>query len=165
MVQSKATTVQDYLAELDPDRRDIIEEVLATVRASLPAGYVEAMRWGMISWEIPLEDYPNTYNGQPLSFAGLASQKDGCSLYLMCVYADDDDAERFKVAYRATGKRMDMGKSCVRFKKVDDLPLGLIAETIAAVPPEVYIARYEASRHEATKAVKKATKKAAAPKR
>ena len=146
MVQSTATTVEAYLDELDEDRRPTIEAVLRVVRDNLPDGYEEDMRWGMVAWEVPLERYPETYNGQPLLYAALAAQKRHCSLYLMGVYTDVDDASAFHARYEATGKKLDMGKSCVRFKRVDDLPLELIGETIADVSVDEYIARYESAR-------------------
>ncbi len=116
------------------------------VRGSLPDGYGEAMNWGMISWEVPLARYPDTYNNQPLMYAALASQKNYMSLYLMSVYAYSDDKAWFEARYKASGKRLNMGKSCVRFKRVDDLPLDLIAETIASTTVEEYISRYESAR-------------------
>lgn len=146
MAQSSAATVEEYLAELSEDRRAMVAAVRDVVNANLPAGYEEAMAFGMVSWQIPLERYPTTYNRRPLVYASLASQKQYVSLYLMCVYTDEGAAEAFEARYRATGKRLDMGKSCVRFRTLDDLPLDLVAETIAATPVDAYIERYEASR-------------------
>ena len=110
---------------------------------NLPAGYEETMNWGMISYEIPLGVYPDTYNGKPLMYAALASQKNHMSLYLTAVYAFPDAADEFEREYRASGKRYDMGKSCVRFRRLDDLPLELVGRTISAVSPEAFIERYE----------------------
>ncbi len=146
MVRSAAATVEEYLGELSAERREAVAAVRAVALANLPEGYVEAMNWGMISWEVPLERYPNTYNGQPLMYAALASQKNYMSLYLMCVYADDDDRARFEERFRASGKRLDMGKSCVRFRRVEDLPMDLIGEVIASMSVDEYIRRYEAAR-------------------
>ncbi len=146
MVRSAAATVEEYLGELSAERREAVAAVRAVAVANLPEGYVEAMNWGMISWEVPLERYPNTYNRQPLMYAALASQKNYMSLYLMCVYADEDDRARFEERFRASGKRLDMGKSCVRFRRVEDLPLDLIAETIASTSVDEYIRRYEEAR-------------------
>ena len=146
MARSAAATVEEYLGELSAERREAVEAVRAVALANLPEGYVEAMNWGMISWEVPLERYPNTYNKQPLMYAALASQKNYMSLYLMCVYADDDDRARFEERFRASGKRLDMGKSCVRFRRVEDLPMDLIAETIASTSVDEYIRRYEEAR-------------------
>ena len=146
MVRSAAATVEEYLGELSAERREAVEAVREVALANLPEGYVEAMNWGMISWEVPLERYPNTYNKRPLMYAALASQKNYMSLYLMCVYADDDDRARFEERFRASGKRLDMGKSCVRFRRVEDLPLDLIAESIASTSVDEYIRRYEEAR-------------------
>ena len=143
MVSSKATTVADYLAELPPERRAEIERVRDLVNSALPAGYREGMGYGMIGWVIPLEDYPDTYNGQPLGYAGLATQKNGNSLYLNCVYASEERTQRLKDAWAATGKKLDMGKSCIRFKRASDLALDLIRDEIASTTPEEFIAMYE----------------------
>ena len=142
-MQSDATTVAEYLAELPADRRTALEAVRQTILANLPAGYEEAMNWGMITYQVPLARYPDSYNGQPLAYAGLASQKNHMAVYLIGIYADDSARERFETAYRATGKRYDVGKSCVRFKKLDDLPLVLIGESIALFSVDEFIARIE----------------------
>ena len=113
---------------------------------NLPTGYEEMMQFGMISYVIPLERYPVTYNKQPLQYAALASQKHYMSVYLMNVYGDPDSEQWFVEQYRASGKKLDMGKSCVRFKKLDDLPLDLIGRAIARTPVEAYIEVYEAAR-------------------
>lgn len=147
-MRSEAETVDAYLAELSDDRRAAIEEVRATILANLPPGYEEAMNWGMITYQVPLETYPDTYNGQPLMYAGLASQKNHMAVYLSAVYADVDTRETFLDAYRATGKRLDMGKSCVRFKRLDDLPLELIGETIGAVEAAEFVRGTEEARKE-----------------
>ena len=146
MARSDAATVEQYLAELVPDRREQIEAMREVVLENLPDGYEEAMNWGMISWEIPLARYPRTYNKQPLMYAALASQKNYMSLYLMCVYAHEGRHAEFERRFKASGKKLDMGKSCVRFKSVDDLPMDLIAETIASTSVEDYIRSYEAAR-------------------
>ena len=146
MVSSSAATVVDYLAELDPERRTQIETVRKVVNAALPAGYVEVMSYGMIGWVIPLADYPDTYNKQPLGYAGLAAQKNSNSLYLNCVYASTERTERLKVKWKLSGKKLDMGKSCIRFKRADDLALDLIRDEIAATTPAEFITVYEATR-------------------
>ena len=146
MVRSAAATVEEYLLELSPDRREGIQAVRQVVLDNLPPGYVETMNWGMITYEIPLDRYPKTYNSQPLMYAALASQKRHMAVYLMCVYSHQESRAWFEERYRASGKRLDMGKSCVRFRRVDDLPLDLIAETIAGTSVEDYIKFYEASR-------------------
>jgi len=143
VVSSKAATVADYLAELEPARRAEIEAVRNLVNAALPAGYVETMGFGMISWVIPLADYPDTYNRQPLAYAALAAQKNANSLYLNCVYASDERTARLRDAWAATGKALDMGKSCIRFKRAADLAQDVVAAEISATPPADFIALYE----------------------
>lgn len=142
-MRSDATTVGEYLAGLPEERRAALQAVRAIVLDNLPAGYEETMNWGMISYEIPLGVYPDTYNRKPLMYAALASQKNYMSLYLTAVYAFPGAADAFEREYRASGKRYDMGKSCVRFRRLDDLPLELIGRTIASVAPDVFIERYE----------------------
>ena len=145
-MQSEATTVDQYLAELPDDRRAAIEKVREVILTNLPEGYEESMNWGMISYEVPLERYPDTYNKKPLSYAALASQKNHMAVYLSSIYSSEGAAATFEEQYRATGKRYDVGKSCVRFRRIDDLPLDLIGRTIGATPVDDYIAMYEASR-------------------
>jgi uncharacterized protein DUF1801 len=146
MARSAASTVEEYLAELPEDRRAAISAVRDAIVRSLPEGYAETMSWGMISYEIPLPRYPETYNGQPLGFAALAAQKNYNALYLMCVYASPAHARKLREAFRAAGKKLNMGKSCIRFRSADDLPLDAIGRIIASVPPGAFIAQYEASR-------------------
>lgn len=142
-MQSDAATVAQYLTELPADRRSALEAVHQTILANLPAGYEEAMHWGMIAYHVPLARYPDTYNGQPLAYAALASQKNYMAVYLTGIYMDDAARGRFEAAYRATGKRYDVGKACVRFRKLDDLPLALIGESIAMFSVDEFIARVE----------------------
>ena len=144
-MRSEATTVEEYLAELAADRREAIEAVREVILENLPDGYVETMNWGMIAYEVPLEVYPGTYNRQPLAFAALASQKNHMAVYLTGIYISDEAREEFEAAYRATGKRFDVGKSCVRFRKLGDLPLDLIGETVASLPVDRLIERVEAA--------------------
>ena len=146
MVSSKAATPEGYLAELPPERRELISRLRDLVNANLPDGYVERMSWGMIGWELPLELYPKTYNGQPLVYAGLAAQKNHNALYLNCIYASEERTQRLREAYAAAGKKLDMGKSCIRFRKTDDLAEDVLADAIASVPVEDFIAEYERSR-------------------
>ena len=146
MVQSKASTPEEYLAELPEDRRQVVAAVREVVLENLPDGYEESMNWGMLSYEIPLSRYPDTYNKQPLGYAALAAQKNYFSLYLMSVYADSQEETTLRDAFEAAGKKLDMGKSCVRFKKLDDVPLDVIGQVIAATPVDVHIERYEAAR-------------------
>ncbi len=139
-MRSDAATVEEYLDSLPPERREAIETVRNVIKSNLPEGYTEVMNWGMIAYEVPLEIEADTYNGKPLMYAGLASQKNHMAVYLSAVYADEAGAAAFQDAYRATGKRLDMGKSCVRFRRLDDIPLDLIGATIAATPVDEFVA-------------------------
>jgi Domain of unknown function (DU1801) len=145
-LKSSATTVQTYLKELPEDRRAVVEAVRAMVLHNLPEGYRESFNWGMITYEIPLERYPDTYNGQPLGYIALAAQKSHYALYLNCVYQDPELEARLREGFRKAGKKLDLGKSCLRFKKLDDLPMNVLAELVASTPPEAFIERYEAAR-------------------
>ena len=118
-MQSDASSVDQYLVELPDDRRNAIETVRDAILRSLPDGYVESMNWGMIAYEVPLAVYPDTYNGKPLMYAALASQKNHMAVYLSGVYADPGARDEFHERYRETGKKLDMGKSCVRFRSID----------------------------------------------
>ena len=146
MAYSKAATVEEYLRELPAERRQTVEALRTVILDNLPGGYEEAMQFGMISYVVPLERYPKTYNGQALSYAALASQKNYVSVYLMNIYSDVETERWFTERYRASGKRLDMGKACVRFKKLDDLPLDLIAEAVALTSVDSFIELYEESR-------------------
>ena len=143
MASSSATTVEEYLAELAEDRRKAIAAVRKVILKNLPQGYKETMVSGMIGYVVPLEIYPDTYNGQALWYAALASQKNYMSVYLCNVYGHQATAEWFKKRYAESGKKLDMGKSCVRFKKLEDLPLDLIGETIARTPLDKFLRFYE----------------------
>ena len=133
------TTVEEYLASLPDDRRREIERVRRVVRKNLPAGYVEGVGFGMICYSVPLSVYRDTYNKQPLMYAALASQKNYLSLYLMPVYPDNALEKRLRDGFAAAGKKLDMGKSCIRFKHADDLELDAIGDIVAAVPVERWI--------------------------
>jgi hypothetical protein len=147
-VQSKATTVEQYLSELPDDRRKAIEAVRQVILANLDKDYEEGIQYGMIGYYVPHRVYPAGYHCDPkqaLPFAGLASQKNHMALYLMCIYGDSKHSEWFRDAWAKTGKKLDMGKSCIRFKKVDDLALDIIAEAIRRVPAKKYIEHCEAA--------------------
>jgi hypothetical protein len=146
VASSKAATPEAYIAELPPERQALVSRVRDLINSSIPPGYVERMNWGMISWELPLERYPHTYNGQPLAYAALAAQKSHTALYLNCIYASDERTERLRQAYAAAGKKLDMGKSCIRFKKPEDVAEDVLGQAIASVPVEEFIADYERSR-------------------
>lgn len=142
-MRSDAATVDEYLDALPDDRREAIAAVRRTILDNLPEGYEETMNWGMIAYQVPLETYPDTYNGQPLMYAALASQKNHMAVYLTGVYADEAALETFVRDYEATGAKLDMGKSCVRFKRLTDLPLDVLGRTIAAVGVDDFLAMME----------------------
>lgn len=145
-MQSKATTVSKYLAELPVDRRKAVKAVREVILKNLPAGYAEVMANGAIGYVVPHSIYPPGYHcdpKQPLPFAGLASQKNHIGIYLMCIYSDPDHEAWFREAWTKTGKKLDMGKSCVRFKKIEDVPLEVIGQAIKKVPVKKFVERYE----------------------
>lgn len=145
MVSSKETTPTAYLASLPPERRTVIAAVRKVVKEHLPKGYEETMNWGMLSYEIPLSRYPVTYNKQPLAYIGLAAQKNNYALYLMTVYGDTVLHDKLVASYKAAGRKLDMGKCCLRFKTLEELPLDVIGEIVAATPVEKLIAFYESA--------------------
>lgn len=142
-MQSDAKTVPEYLAELPPERKEALESVRQVILNHLPDGFEEALTWGMITYQVPLETYPDTYNGKPLMYAALASQKRHMSLYLTGIYIDQEKRQDFEENYKETGKPYDAGKSCVRFRKLEDLPLDLIGETIASYDVDAFINKNE----------------------
>ena len=157
MVSSTATTAEEYLASLPEDRREAVRAVRQVVLDNLPDGFEEGMSHGMLAWYLPLERYGDTYNGEPLGLAGVASQKDYISLYLLTVYGDPEEEAWFRQRYAATGKRLTMGKSCVRFKRLEEVPLDVIGETIARVDAKSFIAHYEDARGSSRKSRTAAT--------
>lgn len=146
MAKSAATTVAEYLEELSPERREAISAVREVILAHLPEGYAEDIHFGMIGYVVPLATYPTTYNKQPLSYVSLSSQKNYMSLYLMNIYADQGAAEWFDREYAATGRRLNRGKSCIRFKSLPDLPLELVGKAVALTPVHEFIRIYETAR-------------------
>ena len=145
MARSDAASPEDYLAEQEPERRAELARVRDLVNANIPDGYVERMAWGMISWDVPLEVSGPTYNKQPLVYAALAAQKNHNALYLNCAYATVDRTDQLKRAAAAAGKKLDMGKSCIRFKRADDLPLEAIAEEVRSTSPAEFAAATKAA--------------------
>lgn len=145
-MKSEAKTVDAYLDELNPERRRAVTEVREVILANLPEGYEEIMDFGMISYVVPFERVPETYNGHPLMYAALASEKNYVSVHLMNIYGDPEIERWFVDSYKATGKRMNMGKSCVRFRNLDDLPLDLIGQAVARTPMEEWVSIYENAR-------------------
>jgi hypothetical protein len=143
MVQSDAVSVEDYLSALPPERRRMVEAIRAVVLKHLPSGYKEGMQYGMITYFIPLETFPKTYNKLPLALASLASQKNYVSFYLNNIYSEPAILRWFLEAYKTTGMKPDIGKSCIRFKRLDDIPLKLLGEAIARTPVAEFIKMYE----------------------
>lgn len=146
MRSTTPTTVAGYLAQLPPDTRATLTRVRRLIKRHLPAGYRETMNWGAITYEVPLRRYPDTYNGQPLCYVALAAQKHYASLYLMGAYGDAALRRRLQDGFRRAGKRLNMGKSCIRFRQVDDLALDVIGAVVAAVPVNRYVAIAESAR-------------------
>jgi hypothetical protein len=146
MVTSTAATPDEYVASLPADRATAVQAVRDVINANLPAGYREGMAFGMIGWYVPLERYPGTYNGQPLGLVALASQQNHLSLYLNNVYGDRSTEAWFRERWARTGKKLDMGKTCVRFRTLDELPLDVIGETIARTELDEFIRHYESAR-------------------
>ncbi|HEY0084558.1 MAG TPA: DUF1801 domain-containing protein [Allosphingosinicella sp.] len=146
MVSSKAATPDAYIAELPPERSELVSRLRALVNAHIPPGFEERMSWGMIGWEVPLETYPHTYNKQPLVFAALAAQKNYTALYLNCVSASAERSRRLQAAWAARGKTLDMGKSCLRFRSWDDVAEDELSEALSGIPLDTFVAEYEATR-------------------
>jgi uncharacterized protein YdhG (YjbR/CyaY superfamily) len=133
-MKSDAKTVAEYLRSLPDDRRAAISAVRKVMKDAMPSGYAEVMDWGAITYEVPLAAEPKTYNGKPLMYAALASQKNHMAIYMCSLSCLPGAEANFRAAWKAKGRKLDMGKSCLRFKKLEDLDLDLIAKTIAAVP-------------------------------
>jgi hypothetical protein len=146
MVQSTAKTVDAYIAELPEDRRAVVKKVRDVIRKNLPKGYKECMGHGMIAYTVPLSRYPDTYNGEALGYVGLAAQKNGYSLYLLGCYMDAKSTSALADDFRKAGKKLDMGKTCVRFARVEDLDLDAIGRQVAAFSVDDFCALYEKSR-------------------
>ena len=162
---AKPTTVKQYLDSLPEDRRKAISKVRATINKHLPKGYKEGIQYGMPGWFVPHSIFPDGYHcdpKQPVPFASVASQKNHMAIYLMCIYGDEKHRKWFEKEWKKTGLRLDMGKSCVRFKKIEDLPLELIGEAVARVPVDEFLAQYTAA---ISPAAKKARRKKAAKKK
>ena len=146
MTAKGKTTVKNFLAQLPPERRPEVERVRDVIRAHLPRGYEEAVAKKMLVFQVPLSRYPDTYNGHPLWYVALASEKSYLSLHLMSVYADAAQAKRLREGFRAAGKKLDMGKACVHFRTADDLALDVIGAIVAATPLDRWVATAQAVR-------------------
>tara|TARA_R110000868_G_scaffold396852_1_gene669223 strand:+ start:331 stop:780 length:450 start_codon:yes stop_codon:yes gene_type:complete len=146
-MQSKANTVQEYLNNLPEDRKKQIELVREVILSHLPKGYEEVMNWGMICYEVPLSICPDTYNKKPLMYAALASQKNHMAVYLSGIYANEELKDQFTKDYLASGKKPDMGKSCVRFKKIENLPLDVVGKAVAKFELPEFVEMYQNARN------------------
>lgn len=146
MSSSKETTPAAYLASLPPERRKVIAAVRDVIRKRLPKGYVETMNWGMLAYEVPLARYPDTYNKQPLMYLALAAQKNNYAFYMTGVSSNQPLMDKLAAAYKAGGKKLDLGKSCLRFTSLDELPLDVIGEIVASTSVERRIEVEEARR-------------------
>jgi hypothetical protein len=140
---ARPATVAAYLASLTPEKRAVIEEARALVHKHIAKGYAEFMNWGVINWGIPLEEFADTYNGQPLCYVALGAQKNYNAFYLMGAHDGSNGAKQLADAFKKAGKRLDMGKCCLRFKRLDDLELTSVAKMIAMSTPEKYLAYYK----------------------
>jgi hypothetical protein len=140
---ARPTSVAAYLSSLPPDKRAVIEQARALVHAHISKGYAEFMNWGVINWGIPLEEFSETYNRQPLCYVALGAQKNYNSFYLMGAYDESNGAKLLADAFKKAGKRLDMGKCCLRFKALDDLELTSVAKVIAMSTPSDYIDYYK----------------------
>jgi hypothetical protein len=169
-MQSKATSVRQYLSSLPADRRKAIEAIRKVIRSNIDKPFEEGVQYGMLGYYLPHSAYPAGYHcdpKQPLPFASIASQKNYISLYLFCIYTSPDEEARFREEWRASGKRLDMGKSCVRVKKLEDVPLEVVGRAFKRITAKKFVASYEAATGGSRKkkvAKKKVAKKSAAKK-
>jgi hypothetical protein len=147
MAKGSATTVAGYLSELPTERRAAVAKVRGIIRKRLPKGYRESMNSGMICYAVPLRACRDTYNGEPLCYVALAAQKNYLALYLMPVYMNPKLRQELKAGFKRAGKRLDMGKSCVRFRSSEDLPLGVIGDIVASTPMAEFIAIAKSVKH------------------
>jgi len=143
MVSSPATTVSAYLASVPAERRAVLQAVRRAVKKAMPTGYKELMGYGMIMWSVPLSVLPDTYNGYPLCYVALAAQKNYFALYLMGPYGSKKLLAELRSGYKKAGIRLDMGKSCVRFRDLDGIALDVVSDVIAKVPMADYVAMYK----------------------
>ena len=167
-MQSKAGTVRQYLSKLPSERRNMIEAVRRVILANLDPDLEEGMQYGMIGYSVAHRVYPDGYHcdpRQPLPYAALASQKQYVSLHVMSVYSKPGEEQWVRDRWKAAGKKLDMGKGCIRFRKLDDLPLEAIGELFRRVSARDYVACYEAIRTRTKTTAKKTTKKAVEEKR
>lgn len=151
MFANKAKTVAEYIGGLSAERQPVLRKIRSFVRKHMPKGYQEQIGWGAITYAVPMKVLPDTYNGQPLCYAALAAQKNYYTLYLMGVYGNPAQKTWLAREFKKRGKRFDMGKSCLHFKSLDDLPLDVVGEVIASTPMEKYVAHYREIRKKTAK--------------
>ena len=146
-MQSKATTPEAYIAEMPKDRQEAFKKLLAIIKKNLPKGFKEVMSYGMIGYVVPHTMYPAGYHcdpKQPLPFMCVASQKNFIAIYHMGIYANPELLKWFTEAHaKASSKKLDMGKSCMRYKKPEDIPYSLIGELASKITPAEWIDIYE----------------------
>ena len=143
MAAKRSDAVSRLLAGVPPEKRGVMSALRDAVAEKLPSGYEEIVQGKLIAYVVPLSRLAKTYNGHPLWYAAIAAQKNYVTLHLMSVYADAKEMAFLRAGFAKAGKRLDIGKACIRFKKLDDVPLDAIAASIARVPMEAYVARYE----------------------
>ena len=167
-MKSRATTVEEYLASLPDDRRTAIEAVRKVVAKNIDKAFEEGIQYGMLGWYLPHSSYPEGYHcdpRQPLPFASVASQKNHIGIYLFCLYMDPDHMRLFQEEWQAAGKKLDMGKGCVRVKKLDDIPLDVLGRAFKRIRAKAFVEIYERSLPESAKRKRAKTARKAAPAR
>ncbi len=165
---SKPKTVKEYLAALPSDRREALEAIRAVINKNLSPGFEEGIQYGMIGYYVPHSVFPKGYHcdpKQPLPFASIASQKNHMAVYLFCIYGNAENENWFRDAWLKTGKKLDMGKACVRFKKLEDVALDVLGKAIKRLPAKKFIAYYEEAMDTRGSAKKPSAKKKAAGKK
>jgi hypothetical protein len=146
MVKSKAVTVEGYLSALPPEQAKAVTAVVDHLRKHMPRGYEESAGSLGVTYSIPLSVFPNTYNKQPFMYVAVAAHKNYCSLYLMSAYGYPPHLKALQDAYKKAGKKLDMGKSCIHFRSLDDLELNVIGTIVSSIPPAKWIEIYQATR-------------------
>ena len=153
-----AANATEYLEGLPDDRRELVEALLTTIRENLDPRFEEGMQYRMPAFFLPHSEYEWGYHcdpKQPVPFASVANQKNAVSLYLFCTYLDEEEKARFVEEWKATGNRLDMGKSCVRIKKLEQVPLEVVGNAIRRMTADRFIERYDSSVPEKVKAKRK----------
>ena len=145
-MRSKATGVNEYLSELEPAQKQEVSKVRALIIKNLNKGFVESMNWGMITYEVPLKTFAETYNGKPLMYAAIAAKKDHLALYLTTMYTDPEIQTWLANKFEEAGLTLDMGESCIRFQTAQDLPLKDIGELINQTTVDQFVAYFKRSR-------------------